>query len=249
MTIVAAMIDSREPEWVKKLALGGAQTIVTTLEHGDILITTDDGALIAVERKTASDFLASLKDERLWGQLAGIRAHTPWAYLVITGTLAPSGGATMTEHGVNGWSWAAVQGALLKVQELGVFTVRCEGDTDFEAAVMRLASRERSADVVIKPLRTPAILSEAERILTSLPGVGLERVKDILAYTGRPCWALQFLTDPKCPGNIPGIGAQTKRHIRAALGLRDGEELSVVIVDENEQGIEERTTSWKQATH
>lgn len=244
MTIIAAMIDSREPEWVKKLALGGAQTIVTTLEHGDILITTDDGALIAVERKTASDFLASLKDERLWGQLAGIRAQTPWAYLVITGTLAPSGGMTMTEHGTNGWSWAAVQGALIKVQELGVFTVRCEGDTDFEAAVMRLASRERNTDIVIKPLRTPTLLSEAERILTSLPGIGLERVKDILAYTGRPCWALQFLTDPKCPGNVPGIGAQTKRHIREALGLRDGEELSVVIVDENEQGIQERTTSW-----
>lgn len=244
MTIVAAMIDSREPEWVKKLALGGAQTIVTTLEHGDILITTDDGALIAVERKTASDFLASLKDERLWGQLAGIRAHTPWAYLVITGTLSPVGGKVATAHGVNGWSWASVQGAMLKVQELGVFTVYCEGDNDFEAAVLRLANRDRKDDLVIKPLRTPAILSEAERILTSLPGVGLERVKDILAYTGRPCWALQFLTDLKCPGNIPGVGAQTKRHIRAALGLRDGEELSVVIVDENEQGIQERTTTW-----
>lgn len=242
--ILAAMIDSREPEWVQKLALGGAQTVVTALDHGDILATTDDGAMIAIERKTSSDFLASLQDERLWGQLAGIRALTPWAYLVITGPLSPVGGKVATARGVNGWSWASVQGAMLKVQELGIFTVYCEGDNDFEAAVLRLANRDRKSDLVIKPLRAPAILSEAERILTSLPGIGLERVKDILAYTGRPCWALQFLTDPKCLGNIPGIGAQTKRHIREALGLRDGEELSVVIVDENEQGIQERTTTW-----
>ena len=106
MTIAAAFIDSREPKWIHGLTFGGAMTTVTALDHGDLLATTDDGTLIAVERKTVSDLLSSIKDGRLWPQLAGMREQTSWCYLVICGQMWPSSdGHVATERGVSGWPW------------------------------------------------------------------------------------------------------------------------------------------------
>lgn len=73
MTITAALVDQREPAWAQALKFGGAMVAPTMLEHGDLLATCDDGTLLAVERKTASDLLNSIRDDRLWAQLAGIK--------------------------------------------------------------------------------------------------------------------------------------------------------------------------------
>ena len=71
---------------MQALTFGGAMAVVTLLEHGDLLATCDDGTLLAVEAN-ASDLLNSIRDDRLWAQLAGIKALTPWAYLLVTGEL------------------------------------------------------------------------------------------------------------------------------------------------------------------
>jgi ERCC4-type nuclease len=232
VSIVACLIDSREPSWVQALTFGAQMTSITALDAGDLLATTDDGALIAVERKTASDLLGSINDGRIWTQLAGLRAQTPWAYLVITGHLACSTDGKVTlDHGITGWTWAALQGALVQAQELGVMVVQASGDADYEPTVMRLSARSHTSELVIKPVKMPSILSDSERILTALPGIGLERVKDIVTHAGRPCWALQWLTDLHCEGHVPGIGPQIKRKVREALGLKPEEELSVIITE------------------
>ena len=226
MTIVAAMIDSREPAWVQRLAFGKALTTVTKLDHGDLLATTDDGALIAVERKTVSDLLGSVRDGRIWPQLAGMRAQTPWCYLVVCGHMQPSAdGNVVTDRGSNGWSWASIQGVLIKAQELGAVVVQVATDDDYEQTVMRLSSRSHDATIVIEPPRTPSVLSEAERILTALPGVGLEKVTALLDYAATPAWVLAFLCDLETDDKVPGIGPGTKKRIRKALGLKDNESL------------------------
>ena len=226
MTIQAAMIDSREPDWVRRLTFGGAPCSVATLDYGDVLATTDDGALVAVERKTASDLLGSLADGRLWPQLAGMRALTPWSYLVVTGRLAPSAsGYVTTDRGVSKWTWASVQGALVQAQEMGVVVVQAASDSDFEPTVMRLGARDHGETVQIKPVKAASILSEAERILCALPGVGLERAQAIVEHCGRACWALAFLTETDSDESVPGIGPGVKRKIRKALGLADNETL------------------------
>jgi len=235
MSIVAAIIDSREPAWVQRLTFGGAMVACSPLDAGDLLATCDDGALLAVERKTPSDLLGSIRDDRLWAQLAGMRKVTPWAYLVITGDLRCStDGKVLTDSRGTAWNWASVQGALLQAQEMGVFVVQCAGDDDYEPAVLRLAARSHKPEMVVPPAREAIPMSPAERILQSLPGIGLERAKAVLKYCGTVAWALNFLTspDPVFDDKVPGIGPATKRAVRQALGLQDDEEMAVYISEQ-----------------
>lgn len=239
MSITAAMIDSREPSWVQALMFGGAMKAITTLECGDVWASTGDGALVVVERKTSTDLLGSLSDERLWHQLTAMRAKSQWAYLVITGVLQPSGaGMTITDRGETGWKWASVQGALIRAQECGVVVVHAAGDSDYEATVERLCARTRSPELVLKPVRTPTVLSQGEQVLASLPGIGLDKAQALLCGMGTAAWGLVDLTDMRTKavrglrGDVKGIGDVTKRRVRQALGVPDDARLVMVNSDD-----------------
>jgi ERCC4-type nuclease len=208
---------------------------ITALECGDVWASTGDGSLVCVERKTSTDLLGSLSDERLWHQLAAMRAKSQWAYLVITGVLQPSGaGMTITDRGESGWKWASVQGALIRAQECGVVVVHAAGDGDFESTVERLCARTRSPELVLKPVRTPTVLSAGEQVLASLPGIGLDKAQALLSGVGTAAWGLVDLTDMRSKtvrglrGEVKGIGDVTKLKAREALGVPAGARLVMV---------------------
>ena len=228
MSITATIIDDREPSWVKALTFGGAMVAHSQLDAGDLLCTCDDNALLAIERKTPDDFLNSLREDRIWPQLVGIKALTPWAYLMITGELRRGDdGKVWADGRATQWAWVAVQGALLQAQEMGVFVVYAASSEDYEAAVLRLAARSHRTKMLMPAVRAPRILSEAERVLCALPGIGLEKVQPILEYAGTPAWAIMWLSELDAEEKVPGIGLGTKRAVRKALGLEDGQELHV----------------------
>jgi hypothetical protein len=156
-----------------------------------------------------------------------MRQQTPYAYLIITGELYPEQGRAIVEGTITQWAWLSVQAALLKVQELGVGVVHC-AEADFERTVQWLGSRERDSATIIRPARDARPMSDAERILTSLPGIGLEKCSAILAHTTTVAWALQWLTsDGGKP--VADIGPTIKANIRKALGLNDDQELAVIL--------------------
>jgi len=244
MAIQAVQIDSREPEWVRNLQFGSVPTAVTPLPAGDIWVATDDNAMLCIERKTPDDLLNTLRDERLFRQVAALRAQSQWAYVLITGNLVRSTDSKVITDRITGWDWNALQGALLTVQELGGLVVYCAGDTDVEAAVLRLANRRRDA-VPVCAARQARILSDAEAIIAALPGIGIERLDAIervfplneLGYMG-----LLALTDPEPERwDIHGIGSGITRRIRKALGLHDGMYLQLTkgMVDD-EQRIDDQ---------
>jgi ERCC4-type nuclease len=236
MSITAVLIDRREPPHIQALKFGSAMVAVTMLDYGDMLVTCDDMALLAIERKTASDLLNSIREDRLWAQLAGIKALTPWAYLLVAGDLrCGDDGNAVADGRATGWSWAAVQGALLQAQELGVHVVYCNGDGDVEAAVMRLAARSHHAKVVIPPAREPRVLTDAERVLFALPGIGPEKAPAILEYCRTGAWALVMLTELTGKEYIPGVGLGIKRAARKAFGLGPDEQLGIVCVEKDEE--------------
>lgn len=232
MAIKAVMIDSREPKHIQSLCFDGAIKAVTMLDYGDALITTDDGEMICVERKTPTDLLGSIADERLFAQMRGIKALTEWAYLVITGELTANvAGLVVADKRTTGWRYDSVWGALLTAQEMGVRVVMCAHEGDYEAAVMRLCNRRRGAEYIIKPTVDAREMTQAERFLTSLPGIGLERAQALLGeFNGRACDALAWLTWHRWSADyhIPGIGDATKKAVRKAIGMDDSMVFDVV---------------------
>jgi len=226
--ITGLMIDQREPDWVKALKWGNVPALITLLDAGDVWATTDDGTMLCIERKTPSDFLGSIKDDRLFTQVYGMKQHTPWVYVVITGHFETDPLGMVKLNGVStGWNWASVQGALLQVQELGAFVVFAMCDQDFERTVLRLGEHDRGP-VKVRAEREALTISVAEQILTALPGIGEQRAAAILKYAGSAGWALCYLTDPEFEKEVEGIGPITKQKIRAALQLNEGEVISVI---------------------
>lgn len=243
--ITAILIDSREPTWIQNLKFGGIPTSILELPSGDVQAVTDDGHVLSIERKTPDDLLNTLREERLFPQMARLaemrldqalsnQSITYWPYLVITGSLAADkNGHLITERGETGWSHAAVWGALLNVQEMGVFVVLCNGDADFERCVLGLGKRERTAVQNIQPARPGNLLGIGHALLASLPGIGTETASKILAWAGGiPAHALAGLVDLEIEAPV---GESLRKRARQALGLRDKQILDLNI---NQRGDE-----------
>lgn len=238
MPIESVMVDTREPAWVHGLTFGGAPVAPALLDAGDAWVACGDQVLLIVERKTPSDLLHSIRDDRLFGQVAAMRRFTAHAYVVVTGELRPGahdGVWIEAKPGVpleTGWKFSAVQGALLTIQELGAHVLSCHGDQEYEATVVRLANRRRTP-VRLAPARDVTVLDEREALLASLPGIGPERARALLGHCGSPAWALEWLTDTQHRGGgIAGVGPATKDRVRRLLGVPDDLMLAVCGTDE-----------------
>lgn len=223
--MLAVLIDSREPSEIQTADFG-CSSVVMALETGDLWASCADGALLVIERKTPSDFLASIGDNRLFLQAGKMRERSPWCYLVLTGWLTPShDGKTIVNGRVTGWNWNSVQGALLTVQELGVHVLSCDHDNAYAKTVRQLAARQRTPRV-LPPVNTARVMSPGEQILTGLPGIGLERAQSLLEEF-RAAEGLAWLTWLGTVSQVAGIGDGIKANVRKALGLQDGETLTL----------------------
>lgn len=226
MPIEAALCDSREPLWVQELQFDNIPTTVCMLEAGDLHLLMSTGEILGIERKDSNDFLNTLRADRLFPQMEKLRSLSPWAYLVVAGTLqCGQNGKAITDRIETGFNWASVAGALLTCQEIGVHIIQCH-ESDFRGTVLRIAHRERRS-LRVQPARDTVLLSEAEIFLTALPGIGPDKADTILKRCGSAAWGLSLLTNLGIEGT-PGIGDGIKRKVRHALGLAEEEVLNVV---------------------
>lgn len=229
MSLTGVFIDSREPSHITNLKFGGVPVAVTMLDTGDAWLSTDDGAMLVIERKTPSDLLGSIKDGRLFQQVAAMRDKSKWCYLMITGALAHTlDGHVITDNRTSGWRWDDCQGALLTVQELGVSIVVCQSDQHYEEAVLRLARRDRKAVKAIEPRVEPHVLTDQEKVLIALPGIGIERAGLLLGEHGSAAYSIAWLTWLDSFAEVSGIGNGTKHGVRKALGLKADEWIAVL---------------------
>lgn len=226
--MLSIIIDQREPDFIKSLKFNNAQTVVSLLDAGDLMIATEDNQILLIERKTPEDLLGSIKDGRIFEQCHKMKQQTQWAYLVVTGQFTiGQNGKVFTGQRETGWNYDAVEGALLSIQELGVFVVHCKNDLDFGPTVERLAKRSRET-LNIGAARSSSILSAGEQMLTTLPGLGYEKVKKLLAeYKNNPAEALCWLTWLGFEVTGLGIGDGIKSNVRKALGLQPNQTLYI----------------------
>ena len=227
MAVSAIMIDQREPDYIKAQFPDAA---VTLLETGDAWVACDDGHILLIERKTSDDLLNSLKDGKLLEQISRLvdkrinqqlqgKPQTYWPYLVITGTLSPDHSGNAFTGRQTGWNWNAVQGALLTIQEMGCYVAHCSMDTKYADFVKMLANRKHDNQVDILPQKQPIPVDAKSVFLMGLPGIGLERARQILDWSGGIlAHAIAGLTDLEIKSPV---GDVTRQKIRAFLGLQD----------------------------
>lgn len=238
--LTGILIDNREPSHILNLKFGGVPSIRMQLDVADLWASTDDGEMLIIERKTPSDLLGSIKDGRLFSQVAAMRDKSKWCYLMVTGALTHTlDGHVITDNRTSGWRWDDVQGALLTCQEMGVSLVTCQSDSHYEEAVIRLARRERGAEKVIAPRTQARILTQAEVVLTSLPGIGLERAGLLLGEFGSAAYAIAWLTWLDTWAEVSGIGDGTKHGVRRALGLNADEWIAVLDTEKAQYAAKE----------
>jgi len=225
MTLNAVILDTREPESITKLTFD-VPTSTQALPCGDAWLSTDTGIVI-VERKTASDLLGSIMDGRLFDQASRMTKASPWSYVVITEIPIVRSGYVWTSGRITKWRWASMMGALLTVQEMGVGVMFLYAPTQYKAALVRLANRNRD-EVRPPPKRKGVMQSPGELILSSLPGISEVRARALLDHCGSAAWALMYLCGDR-GGEVPGIGPATREGARRALGLDDELMLSVIM--------------------
>lgn len=229
MGLRMVVVDSREPDWLQGADFG-CTTTINQLDTGDVMAFCDDGQTLLIERKTPTDFLGTLKADRLFdqcGRMAQTRTAGFWPYFVITGEFLRSrGGYVHCDGRDTGWEWSAVMGSLLSIQEMGVYVTFCASDYDFVQAVIRLGNRHRTPSMIIEPKRNPKWIDPAGTIISSLPGIGAEKTEPILDHCGSAAQALAMITNQRA--SIPGIGAGTRKKIRGALGLTETQIIEVI---------------------
>jgi DNA excision repair protein ERCC-4 len=177
---VRIVVDDREGPSGVVAELEKAEGVVVKIEHLSVGDYCVDGAVL-IERKTAADFAQSLIDGRLFGQAGPMStSHLRPAYIIE---------GTSSEWAGLGVSREAIQGALITLMLI------------FDVPVLRSLDPAESARLILyigsqlvrlrNPDYTPYRQAKGKRkktrqlrILQSLPGVGPDRVKQLLERFG-----------------------------------------------------------------
>lgn len=107
------VVDVREPEGMKKAIERKFPDVkFEQLPYGDIEIN----GRVCIERKTPQDFIASIKDGRLFEQARGMKIHYDIPIIVVTGTL----GTLLVGNVRRGMNDNAVMGAIVSLYVRGV---------------------------------------------------------------------------------------------------------------------------------
>ncbi len=184
--VVMIFVDDREPEnIVEILRRKGVIVKRKRLEVGDYLVKHGNHEVV-VERKTASDFLNSIADGRIFTQCQRMSSKYPISFLFVVGDLDG-------EMEMRGFRRDAVVAALTSIaikNEYGqVIPLIFFDNEDFCTALKTLDRRMREGEFRILPrLRRDVIKRNASAtqvaMLTAIPGIGEEKAKRILKRFG-----------------------------------------------------------------
>jgi Fanconi anemia group M protein len=211
-------VDSRERQSPVPALLAAFPDVAlafAALPSADYILSDE----VAIERKTASDFVASILDRRLFGQTTRMKLLFPRAVLVIEGDLAK------VPHSID---IQAIRGALAFLTVRAGITVLQLSDSTETAAMLRIMARhaqERLGQPI--SLREPRPQIEelyAAYLVEGLPGVGPRRAHMLLAHFGSP--AAIMCASAEALAQVPGIGKKSAQRIWQALNARYSAERS-----------------------
>jgi len=203
---VVVKVDTRELQSpvVRELsAMPDVRLSVVRLEVGDFVVSDR----VAIERKAADDLASSLIDGRIFDQVARMRETYERPILIVEGRdpFRPAGRAVNPRSLMGLISTLALMG-------LPIIWTKTPEDT---AQIIRLIARreqiERRRRVSIRKAPTRSLKEDMERVLASVPGVGIETARKLLKHFGS--LRAVFNAEPDQLVEVKGIGEKLGKFI------------------------------------
>lgn len=207
LRIVVDTAERRSGVYRALAALPDLTLEVVRLPVGDYLL----GADLAVERKTADDFAASIVDRRLFAQVAALKAAYARPVILLEGPLA----SARTRMHPN-----ALRGALSYLVAIEGLAVLPAADAD-ESALLLLQLARHAQHGLRRPPEPMAKRSATgqaerqERLIAHLPDVGPTLARALLGHFGSPGSVLA--ASEAALRAVPGIGPSRAAAIRRTL--------------------------------
>ena len=204
-------VDSREgnSRVIRALDTIGVNVKVNTMAVADYQVSDE----VAIERKTASDFVDSIVDKRLFKQAKSMREEFKKPILILEGDDFYSGFINPN----------AIRGSMASIAiDYGISIIPTRNPEDTAAMIKRIAIREQQGEkrsIQIRTERKPQNLWEQQLfIIESLPNIGPVNAKNLLEHFGSVKAVLE--ADEKQLREVDGIGVKTAKNIREVIDTK-----------------------------
>ena len=222
--------DSREPQsYIDKLEHAGFTVVTMMLDQCDYVFM--DGEL-GIERKSAPDLLASIKDGRLGEQIDRMYDTVRLPVVLVHGTLYRTKNDTVkADDRYTKFYWKSLQKVLWTVQARGGIIQFCK-TSEFTDNIRWLCEWSlQEHKLTVKRHFTPLKLDPHVEFLTGLPNVGVVTATSLLDYAGTTAQAMSAVTYDNTKDSVKGVGPKTIGNLRKFLQLAEDERLAVVTDD------------------
>jgi len=204
-------VDSREgnSKVIRHLTEMEMDVKINSMAVGDYQVSDE----VAIERKTASDFISSLIDKRLFKQARELSEEFKKPLMILEGDDLYSGMVNAN----------AIRGALASIAiDFGISIIPTRNAQDTAAMIKRIAVREQNGDRVPVQIRTDkkpvSLLEQQLFIVESLPNIGPVNAKALLEHFGSVSNIMD--ASSKELQEVEGIGKITADNIRKVLDSR-----------------------------
>ena len=202
------IVDQNEkdtnPDVVASLKKNFSNVIVANLPHhdyggikvtsGDVNIPLDDGSLLAIERKTPSDFLGSIPDRHIFNQVEVMAKHAKYSAIIVTGSFTYGAKDDMCyilkqdgERDITNWNGKDVRGAIVTIEYSGCPVIFCP-PSRYCQTIAELYTTVNKPDkhqsIVKNRIITFPPCDDRIVFLAQLPGVGLKLAEGLLNFAG-----------------------------------------------------------------
>lgn len=200
--------SKHEGRIAKLLAAKGVTVLpVESAERSDRYLLSDR---VAIERKTAQDFLNSIMDKRLFVEATEMGENFAVPLFIIEGE---------DLYGIRGFHPNAIRGAISALMvQYGVSLLSTKTDVETAALITWMATHEQQGvpEVSLHPKRKALELADQQRrVVEMLPGVGMVGARELLQHFGSVARVVN--AGPDEFEQIRGLGRKKVERIKAVL--------------------------------
>ncbi len=159
---------------------------------GDVNVPLDDGTILAIERKTPTDFLSSITGH-LQDQVEAMSRHAKYYSVIVTGSIQYGMNNTvLADHEITGWKANDVRGLVRAIQFAGCSIEYCPEDS-YPMVIEEIYKTVNKPDEHQRLRRNRIItfppLDERIQILAQFPGgakmkLGIKSATSLLKFAG-----------------------------------------------------------------